>query len=374
MPRAKSTTTLPKDFKVERFSTDKLLLDDSNPRLAVFGDGKPNDDLAIFLWKHYAVEEVALSIAHNGFFAYEPLFVEPSKSKPGHRVVVEGNRRLAAVMLLRDEDLRRRAGATSLPDLSAAALADLRELPVVTCNRDAIWEYLGFRHINGPKPWGSESKAQYVAHVHNSLRIPLDQIASTIGDTNRTVKRLYRAHMILEQAESIGVFQREDRVQNHFSFSHLLTGLGYEALQRFLGIEGDDSDSPSPVPGDKQRELEDVLTWMYGSRSKRKPALIRSQNPDLRHLIDVIGTKGGVSALRSGAALEIARDVARGDQAVLEEAMHTAKRGLSAALGAVVTGFDGDQSLRDQAVAIKSMALELVAAMERSRGKRKSVR
>src|SRR5262245_56193737 len=53
----------PVDYDVEKMSTDLLLLDASNPRLALLGEGKANDDLAVHLWKHFAVEEVALSIA-----------------------------------------------------------------------------------------------------------------------------------------------------------------------------------------------------------------------------------------------------------------------------------------------------------------------
>jgi ParB-like chromosome segregation protein Spo0J len=53
-----------------------------------------------------AVDEVALSIAENGFYRHEPLYAARESGKLN---VVEGNRRLAAVKLLRDEKLRRLA-------------------------------------------------------------------------------------------------------------------------------------------------------------------------------------------------------------------------------------------------------------------------
>ena len=59
-----------------------------------------------------AVAEVAMSIAWNGYFQHEPLFVE--KTSRGDMVVIEGNRRLAAVKLLLDADLRKAVGAAPL--------------------------------------------------------------------------------------------------------------------------------------------------------------------------------------------------------------------------------------------------------------------
>src|ERR1022692_778647 len=79
-----------------------LLLDPDNPRLAEFGisAGASQFDLLKTLWDEMAVAEVAMSIAYSGYFQHEPLFVE--NSGDGTYVVIEGNRRLAAVKLLVD--------------------------------------------------------------------------------------------------------------------------------------------------------------------------------------------------------------------------------------------------------------------------------
>ena len=50
------------------------------------------------IWERMAAEELAMSIAYNGYFEHEPLFVERTES--GELVVIEGNRRLTAVKLL----------------------------------------------------------------------------------------------------------------------------------------------------------------------------------------------------------------------------------------------------------------------------------
>ena len=122
------------------------------------------------MWKEMAVSEVALSVAENGFFEEEPLLVIPAPKSfgagerfgPNHDpkkpsfVVVEGNRRLTAVKLLVDSGLRQRVRATDVPTISETRRSDLQMLPVsIYPDKEALWEYFGFRHVNGPKEWDS---------------------------------------------------------------------------------------------------------------------------------------------------------------------------------------------------------------------------
>src|SRR5208282_6482771 len=91
----------------ERFPVDKLLFDARNPRLAEYGiePDANQSELLKALWQKMAIEELAMSIAYNGYFKHEPLFLEKHGSK---YIVIEGNRCLAAVELLLDKDLRAR--------------------------------------------------------------------------------------------------------------------------------------------------------------------------------------------------------------------------------------------------------------------------
>src|SRR5205085_1847288 len=112
----------------------------------------------------------------------------------------EGNRRLAAVRVLLDTGLAADLGTNLGANLSSAVRATLDELPVIKSTREESWRYMGFRHVNGPARWGSYAKAEYVRKVRSEYKIPLGEIARTIGDRHRTVQRLYRALMVLDQA------------------------------------------------------------------------------------------------------------------------------------------------------------------------------
>ncbi len=374
---SKAKATLDGDSRrpVVFMNVNKLLLDSENPRLASGSGGDTQIDLLRVLWTEMAVEDVAMSIAANGFFPEETLFVIPNKSKMGGSddyVVVEGNRRLAAVLLLIRDDLREKIKATDLPHVSEKARAKLQELPVaIYPDRKSLWEYFGFRHINGPKPWDAFSKATYVAFVHERYKFTLDTIAEKIGDRHSTVRRLYRGIVVLRQAEDRGVFNKEDRIRNRFFFSHLYTAVDQPEFQKFLGITPDGSLRLNPVPPAKLGQLAQLMVWLYGSRSQGKEPIVRTQNPDLNTLRVVVGKSAAISALESGFSLERAHENARGDKLRFREALTKAKEDLIQANGAMTLGFSGEEELVETMSEITELATEMLESMERSLTKKK---
>ena len=321
---------------------DELHLDPRNPRIREAGVGDDEASILQVLWREFAVEEVALSIAANGYFRYEPLLVDRSS---GQNVVVEGNRRLAAVRLLRDRKLREQVGATDLPRASKQVLEGTETLPVVFDSRDEFWRFVGFKHVNGPQAWDSYAKAEYIAWVRNSLHRELDEIAKTIGDTHLTVRRLYRAFMALQQAEAAGVYSRGNRSRKHFSFSHLYTGINYTGIATFVGIRPDRGSTKSPIRKSRLKNFGELCGWLWGDTSRSIEPRVRSQNPDLRILDEILQTKRGLDALRSGLPLNTAREIGRGDDVVFREALVTAKQALQQARGKVLTGYKGEPRL-----------------------------
>ena len=100
---------------------EDLLLDAQNPRLARGTEQEcPSQfELIKVLWTQMAVDELVLSIAANGYFPEERLFVIPAvpAEEGGKYIVLEGNRRLAAVRILLDDDLRQKLRATNMPKI-----------------------------------------------------------------------------------------------------------------------------------------------------------------------------------------------------------------------------------------------------------------
>jgi hypothetical protein len=362
-------TAGPDTWNIQPVDVDDLELDEANPRLASSDeDAASPRDLVKILWSEMAVDEVAYSIAANGFFQEEPLFVIPKKGPRGKYVVVEGNRRLAAVMLLRDANLRKYVGATGLPTISASARNALNTLPVsIYPDRKSLWEYFGFRHINGPQPWDAFAKAKYVADVHEDYSVPLKEIARKIGDRHSIVKRLYNGYKVLEQAEARG-FAREDTYRTRFYFSHLYTAVDYPEFREFLGIDPDEDElQKNPVPRASLDELHLLMRWIYGSKKDDVEPLVKSQNPDLNILREVIKTDRGVIALRKGVALSRAHDISIGDERRFRDAVTLAKEHLQQAKATVTVGYKGDDELLEVVGDIESIASSMLQEMRPKR-------
>ncbi len=340
---------------VDFLPVDDLHFDTSNPRLVEVLRGEESDEEILrILWREMAVDEIALSVANNGFFLHEPIF---ATKEGGEYVVIEGNRRLAAVKLLRNGKLRRQLAATDLPEISDKLVKQLATLPVIVVkSRNDLWQYIGFRHVNGPQTWQSFAKASYIAWVHNKLGVELEDISKQIGDKNVTVHRLYRGLMALRQAERAGVFSRSDRWKKHFSFSHLYTGLDYPGIQAFIGLDPKDSYQQNPVPKVKLKSLGLFCEWLYGSKKKRKPPLIESQNPDLRILDEILQSKEGIVALNRGLPLKVSYEISKGDNLVFREAIQAGKQALQKARGTLLSGYQGERDLFDTATEILDLA------------------
>lgn len=358
----KEESTEPSVKQVEWLEIGDLYLDPKNPRLASkrLSIGEQTEILRL-LWTERAVNELVDSIASSGYWDHEVLF---AVSESGKVVVVEGNRRLAAVKLLVNTELRSVIKAAGIPPISTAAKKKLSRLPVIKCSREQVWEYIGFKHVNGPQDWDSIAKAQYIARIHNDYDISLEKIARTIGDKHQTVKRLYHGLMVLEQAEDAGLFNRDDRWTSRFAYSHLWTGLGYSGIQGFLGLTDQKILRRRPVPSSKLPDLADLCLWLYGSKERNKPPIIRSQNPDLRNLDAVLRSPIGVAALRAGLPLETSLKASLGDERLLREALVVAEQKLREAVGLVVTGYHGESDLLKSANSIRLLAESVHRDME----------
>ncbi len=357
--------------EISPMKVSDLSFDVKNPRLPEFDltDNATETDVIRVLWEAMDVREVVMSIAASGFFPHEPLIVAHEGEK---NVVIEGNRRLAAVKVLLDPSLVE--VEVELPEITEDAKEALQELPTVSGTREDAWRYLGFKHVNGPAKWSSYAKSLYMAEVHRNFGVELENIAKQIGDTHSTVQRLFRGLMVIEQAERMKVFRRDDRWRNHFSFSHLYTGIGYDGISAFIGLRPETDEDQEPVPLDKKNELGELCCWMYGSKKEEIPPVIETQNPHLRWLDEVLSNKEAVAALRDGQTLAYAYEASRPSSTVFEESLLASKRELQKAHSMLSTGYNGSEELLRIAGSVASLADDLYEEMERKHKPSKKTR
>jgi hypothetical protein len=323
----------------DRFvNVDVLKFDKQNPRI-------PNehfdneDDVIKFLIEQFDVEELIQSILYSGWIDYEPLIVDQTSN-----VVYEGNRRLAALRLIQDPDLRKRV-RYDLPSFEHAHTPPTAIRVRFVPNRTAARSFMAFKHINGPYKWDAYAKAKYAAEWLAEGE-SIDTLSRMLGDNFNTVRRLVAGYHVLEQAQHEKVFSLNDRTKKRFAFSHLYTAVSRPAVRDFLGMTEDDGDaiSDKPVPGANLDNLERLMSWLYGQESKREPTVIASQNPNLNQLVRVIEHKDALAILIRNRRLDQAYEEVEPAAQRFKDALITANKQCESALG-LSSHYDGEPTL-----------------------------
>ena len=279
---------------------DLLKLDLRNPR-APDEQFASEGEVMEYLLDFVDLDELIQSILSSGWLDYEPLIVLDHDN-----IVLEGNRRLAALRMLRDGDLRRRLKVNLDHEPSAGALPRTVRIRRVRSRSDAR-DYIGFKHINGAFKWDALAKAKYAAEwFHDGYDIK--QISRRLGDRHNTVVRLVNGWSVLRQSLSQG-FDLKKTTKRGFAFSHLYTGLARPNVRRFLGLRHDDISAVldrNPIPQDRLGRLRQLMSWLYGQGYES--AVIRTQNPDLNHLVEVLGNSNALAMLENKRDLDAAYD------------------------------------------------------------------
>ena len=157
--------------KYPLYEVSKLLLDPQNPRLQEYGvpANSSQDDILRAIWERMAAEEVAMSIAYNGYFSHEPLFIERRGAK---LFVIEGNRRLCAVKILLSRQLRRSLKVTDLPNLTSADRKKLSSLPGIATTRRGCLAISGVQARQRSSHMGSVRKGPVRGEGSQRVRCP----------------------------------------------------------------------------------------------------------------------------------------------------------------------------------------------------------
>lgn len=259
-----------------------LDLDPKNPRLPEESVGNLDEIMQYFV-DSYDLEEIALSMAENGYFHEEPLLAVPSEgpkketeeadvasfgeaAREPRYTVIEGNRRLATLKLINGEvHLQIPASLQRATESARQSYHDLTRVPVrIYSNRDDLDNYLGFRHVSGILQWDAEAKARFVYNLHRRGRTFQD-IAKTIGSRADAVQRQYAAWASLQQARQEGV--DVDAFVKRF-------GIYYRALQNpkmrayldFTGWEFGAASTEAPLQGEGIDSLNALGGYLFGPR------------------------------------------------------------------------------------------------------------
>ncbi len=363
---------------IQLANIDDLYLDPNNPRLGrhEVDKGLSQDDV-LALMLDWSLDELAVSFLENGFWPQEALIVVrerlPNTTTPV-LIVVEGNRRLAALKLLqrarvgpeksskwRDPPVPNRFipnAARVGPEKSskwidyvnaatAEQLDQLTQAPYIEMqNRRSIQGYLGFRHVTGIKEWRPAEKAQFIAHLIEDEGLDFEQVRRRIGSKAPTVRQHYVAYKLLlqmeEETDAIDVTRVEER------FSVLYRSVRTQGVQKYLllDVNADPTAAAKPVPSGRLEQLVKLTGWLFGT-PKRPPVLADSR--DLDDFAKVLESDNGIAYLERTPhpTLESAKRAAGVSQSEVAETVELAAYKVEEAL-AVVHQFKNDATPRLQ--------------------------
>ena len=277
---------------------DDILLDPNNPRFLDVATNRINVSEARFVEERiqertlsdmgmFDIDVLKQSMLELGFLPVDKIVVRRWKSKSDETkyVVVEGNRRIAALKKIIREHSE---GRLNLTDNQLKNFTQLNVLLVSDENELYFTLIPGLRHVSGVKQWGVYQQSKLIAILKEDNGYSSSQAAASLGITIRECNRLYRAYKALRQAQSIEDY--EDEIDEK-KFSYFEEALKNSKVKEWLEWD-DTSNSFKNITN-----LELFIGWMLGEEDeitgeKINPRLNEAKS--VRLLNKIIGTSSFV--------------------------------------------------------------------------------
>jgi hypothetical protein len=183
----------------------------------------------------------------------ERIIVAPYDTNPDKYLVIEGNRRVAALKsLLQDND-------EGVRELTQQQIDSFSKIPCAILQVDesqrthAARVIMGIRHITGPREWGAYQQAQLIQQLHNEEGQEFSSIADHLGLSTVEVARRFRAMNALKAMENDELYS-EKAEPEYYRLFHELVSLP-EVRTRF----GWDSETDQFTNLDKAREIFELI-------------------------------------------------------------------------------------------------------------------
>ena len=232
---------------------NRIYLDPNNPRfwdksnVKEYPDKRITDDKVQTTTsekiKSHGIEELRDSILRNGFLSLDRIVVRPIPDKKDDYVIVEGNRRFAALSMLREEISNGTVNEEGIDEEYLEKLHDdTNYLDILIYqggkNHDISWLLQGIRHISGIRAWSPAQRARLVAQQVDDNGLGFKAAGQTFGLTAQAVGRLYRAYKGLDQMKNDDEFS--SKAQNEY-FTLFEESIRNRAMRDWLGWDHESS-------------------------------------------------------------------------------------------------------------------------------------
>lgn len=360
MAKANNHAGATPDHPVQFVALKDLEFDLRNPRYGAKAGELADEKAALnHIVATFGVQDVLSSLSVNGYFGTEPLV--GLKEGAGERIkVVEGNRRLAACLILTGDE--RAKDQKTLHDRFSALHKEkgspsISPVPVIVYEgkkgfKDVL-PYLGIRHIAGSLPWDSYAKAAWADQTSQSSGYSLADISQMIGDDSDTVSRLVEGLRFVKQLETTGQFHPEQSLRRgrgsnkEYPFSWVYTALGYSPIRKFAGLKDDRRViTDKPIPAGKLDDAGALMVFMFGNKLKGVGAAMNDSR-QFGELAKAVDRPELREKLKQGKNLLQVIEEGRSASDRISEGIVRATEGLTTVSGLIVEGALGtDEALK----------------------------
>lgn len=260
----------PKDFLEKEVELKDIFLDPNNPRFANEKDAVISDDKIVepavqekclIKMRDYGIDELKESVKRVGFVQVDKVVVRPLKSDAF--VVVEGNRRIAALKILAKEI------TDSEVTLEAEILNTILKFRVFVYtghDKDIAWVVQGIRHISGIRNWPAYQQAQTLIKLARQ-GAKVKDAAEIVGIKALPAVRLIKAMNGYEQAKADEEYGEDIKPDLFVYFAEVI--FKEPVLQKYLGWDEKSKRFKN------ETNFKKLLSWIFPEEGK-EPKITRA--------------------------------------------------------------------------------------------------
>lgn len=278
-------------FTVDDKTIDSLLLDANNYRFFDLPQWKSKQQdrlheptvqestLRLFeSTAKYNIGELRRSFLSNGYVRFERIVVVPYEHADKYYVIVEGNRRIAALRtLLRDN----KEGVLTL---TPEQIEDFTNIPVAILDTEGVnliavqRIIMGIRHIAGPQEWGAYQQALIILQLVDEEGWNFDDIAKHLNLRVMEVRRRYRSIRALKAMENDEAYSKYAKPEYYHLFNELIS---IPPVREFFSW---DNDSAAFTDNEKAQQFYELIEPIQAGIAPKIRTYI-----DVRRLRTIIG-------------------------------------------------------------------------------------
>lgn len=351
-------------YHAENIRVSDLMLDPENPRLPYSMRNKGQREIIDFMLLEHNLIELMLAIGQNGYFPGEQLLVVKTDVR---FKVIEGNRRLASVILLNNPEL-----ATRNKLKIAQVIEETKERPqeipcIVFENEKEVHKYLGFRHITGTKEWRMLEKGRYLYELKHREYPNLDLessaklIAKSIGSKANYVIRVivgYEVYKVIEDNQFYGM--KDYLNDTTFYFNYIADSLNKDNIRSFLKI---DFDLDVPTKNLDENNLKLWTEWLF-MRNDQNATRLKGDSENLKMLNAVLGKEAAKTAFIDGMDIYRAYELTEELELVFKDAIKESINRLEQADSVVHKLENFYSDLEDDLKTIRSLTVKIKSSKD----------